>query len=47
MSGKRVLMVEGPDDAHVVKHISARYLDPHLPMADVFAQWLQRTFFSL
>ena len=27
--------------------ISARYLDPHLPMADVFVQWLQRTFFTL
>lgn len=27
--------------------ISARYLDPHLPMADVFVQWLQRTFFAL
>lgn len=27
--------------------ISARYLDPHLPMADVFAQWLKRTFFTV
>ncbi len=26
--------------------ISARYLDPHLPAADIFAGWLQRTFFS-
>ncbi|MEA3642854.1 MAG: DUF3226 domain-containing protein [Lamprobacter sp.] len=26
--------------------ISARYLDPHLPGADTFAQWLQRLFFS-
>jgi hypothetical protein len=59
MAIKRVLMVEGPDDEHVVKHIwqeepgksfgqavSARYLDPSLPAADVFAAWLQRIFFS-
>ena len=26
--------------------ISARYLDPHLPAADIFATWLQRTFFT-
>ncbi len=26
--------------------ITARYLDPHLPAADIFAGWLQRTFFS-
>ncbi|MEW6037044.1 MAG: DUF3226 domain-containing protein [Pseudomonadota bacterium] len=26
--------------------ISARYLDPHLPAADTFAAWLQRTFFT-
>ena len=26
--------------------ISARYLDPHLPAADTFAGWLQRTFFA-
>lgn len=26
--------------------ISARYLDPHLPAADIFANWLQRAFFS-
>ncbi|MCF7979832.1 MAG: hypothetical protein K9L82_17855 [Chromatiaceae bacterium] len=26
--------------------ISARYLDPHLPGADTFAEWLQRLFFS-
>lgn len=26
--------------------ISARYLDPHLPGADTFAQWLRRLFFS-
>lgn len=26
--------------------ISARYLDPHLPAADTFAGWLQRTFFT-
>lgn len=25
--------------------VSARYLDPHLPAADIFAGWLQRTFF--
>lgn len=25
--------------------ISARYLDPHLPLANTFATWLQRTFF--
>lgn len=26
--------------------ISARYLDPNLPAANIFAGWLQRTFFS-
>lgn len=26
--------------------ITARYLDPDLPAADVFAQWLHRTFFA-
>lgn len=26
--------------------ISSRYLDPDLPMADVFARWLQSTFFT-
>lgn len=26
--------------------ITARYLDPHLPAADIFAIWLQPTFFS-
>jgi len=26
--------------------ITARYLDPNLPAADLFAQWLQRTFFA-
>ena len=26
--------------------ISARYLDPHMPAANVFASWLERTFFS-
>ncbi len=26
--------------------ISARYLDPNLPAASIFASWLQRTFFS-
>ena len=26
--------------------ISARYLNPHLPAADTFAGWLQRTFFA-
>lgn len=26
--------------------ISARYLDPNLPAGDVFAAWLQRTFFA-
>jgi hypothetical protein len=26
--------------------ISARYLDPNLPAADLFADWLRRTFFS-
>ena len=26
--------------------ISARYLDPNLPTANIFAGWLQRTFFS-
>lgn len=26
--------------------ITARYLDPNLPAADIFAAWLQRTFFA-
>ena len=26
--------------------ITARYLDPKLPAADVFASWLQQTFFA-
>ncbi len=26
--------------------IAARYLDPNLPAADIFAAWLQRTFFA-
>jgi hypothetical protein len=49
MAGWKILLVEGTDDEHVLKHICGNrgiaHLDPNVAQVDVLVSWLNRLFF--